>query len=463
MKIAKKILSLCLAAALCSAVPLHAAPAPSEELFASNSIAGLVAKVGPAVVNIDTEAMVTQTVGPKLPNDPLFREFFGDAFREFTRRVPMKGAGSGFVVSSDGRILTNNHVVANADKITVTFSDGQTYEASVIGKDPTFDLAVLKIDAKDLPTLPLGDSDSARVGEWVVAIGNPLGLGVEPTVTVGVLSAKHRSIHAKNFSFDGFLQTDAAINPGNSGGPLLNVKGEVIGINSAIIPYAQGIGFAIPVNMAKQVMDDIVTFGRVRRGQLGVYLQNINREMAQAMGLENAEGALVADVMAGSPAEAAGLRRGDVVLSIDGKKVKDSVALSTSVRQRMAGDKVTLEVNRGGKNQTFTVTLGEVDEPVMIGDEELSEKLGFKVTRLTSELRSKLNIPVSESGLVVTSVAEGSPASRVGLRENDLLLEANRQSLKDVSDLARVVDKAETLVLLVLRDGRSAYVTLRLK
>ncbi len=462
MQRVKKILLLWLAAALWAA-PLWAAPTPTGEMFASNAIADLVAKVGPAVVNIDTESVVTQTVGPRLPRDPLFREFFGDAFREFTRKVPMKGAGSGFVVSGDGRILTNNHVVANADKITVTFSDGKTYEASVIGKDPTFDLAVLKIDAQDLPTLPLGDSDSARVGEWVIAIGNPLGLGVEPTVTVGVLSAKHRTIQARNFSFDGFLQTDAAINPGNSGGPLLNVNGEVIGINSAIIPYAQGIGFAIPVNMAKQVMEDIVTHGRVRRGQLGVYLQTINREMAQAMGLENAEGALVADVMPGSPAEAAGIRRGDVVLSIDGKKVKDSLALSTAVRQRMAGDKVTLEVNRNGRNRTFTVTLGEVDEPVMIGDEELSEKLGFKVTRLTAELRSKLAIPASESGLVITEVTEGSQASRVGLRENDLLLEANRQTLRTVDDLAKVAADAETLVLLVLRDGRSAYVTLRLR
>lgn len=457
----KKVFALFLCAALCAS-PLAAAPAPDGGQFLSNPIADLVAKAGPAVVNIDTEAMVTRTMGG-LPDDPIFREFFGDAFKEYTRQVPMKGAGSGFVVSADGRVLTNNHVIAGADKITVTFSDGRTFKATVIGKDPTFDLAVLKIDAKNLPVLALGDSDSARVGEWTVAIGNPLGLGVEPTVTVGVLSAKNRSIHAKDFNFDGFLQTDAAINPGNSGGPLLNSRGEVIGINTAIIPYAQGIGFAIPVNMAKQVMGDIVTYGKVRRGKLGVYIQNIDADMAKALNINATQGALVADVEEGSPAAKAGIKRGDVIISVGGKPVKDSMSLSTSIRQHMAGDKVEVEINRRGSAKKVTVTLAEVDSSILEADSNAIDNLGLKVSALTDEQRKKLELDPADGGLLVNKIANGSPASRVGLRENDVLLEANGRTLKATTDLTRAVSNKDTVVLLVLRQGRTYYVTLRTK
>ena len=208
-----------------------------------------------------------------------------------------------------------------ADKITVTFSDGTVHEAKVLGKDPTFDLAILKIEGADFPYLELGDSDTSRVGEWVVAIGNPFGL--EHTVTVGVISAKNRSIHAGNVNFDGFLQTDAAINPGNSGGPLIDLNGKVVGINTAIVPYAQGIGFAVPVNMAKQVMDDLIKFGRVKRGWLGVYIQALTKEFAEAYGVEEDNGAVISDVIADSPAEKAGLKRGDVILTVNGEKIKN--------------------------------------------------------------------------------------------------------------------------------------------
>lgn len=276
-----------------------------EDPFTGNPIAQIVEKTSPAVVNIDTKAMVRQPLSP-FANDPFLREFLGDQLEQFTRLVPMKGKGSGFIVSKDGYILTNNHVVAGADEITVSMSDGKAYPAKVIGTDPSYDLAVIKIDGKNLPTLKLGDSDKVRVGEWAIAIGNPFGF--ESSVTVGVISAKNRSIRARDFSFDGFLQTDAAINPGNSGGPLLNLKGEVIGINTAIIPYAQGIGFAIPINMAKQVLQDLVKYGSVKRGWLGVYIQPLTREFADVYGIKSEEGAIIADIVPGSPADKAGLK-----------------------------------------------------------------------------------------------------------------------------------------------------------
>jgi len=280
-KLTGKICRVAVMAFAASVVVMGVAlPSQAEvDVFTGNPIAEIVEKASPAVVNIDTETMVRQSLGP-FGDDPFFREFFGEQFERFTRIIPMKGKGSGFIVSEDGYILTNNHVVADADKIEVTLADGTSYPAEIVGTDPTFDLAVIKIGAKGLPVLELGDSENVRVGEWVVAIGNPYGF--ESTVTVGVISAKDRSVRARNLNFDGFLQTDAAINPGNSGGPLLNLDGEVIGINTAIIPYAQGIGFAVPVNMAKQVLDDLVKYGTVKRGWLGVYIQPLTPEFAEA-------------------------------------------------------------------------------------------------------------------------------------------------------------------------------------
>lgn len=455
-----------LGATIClSPLSAFAAPLPPEAMTHNSPIADLVEKVAPAVVNIDVEGTVTKTVnkGMGLPNDPFFREFFGDMFREYTRRVPMKGAGSGFVVSSDGRILTNNHVIADADKITVTFSDGKSLEAKVIGKDPTFDLAVIKVEGKDLPTLEMGDSDSIRVGETLVAIGNTLGLGLEPTVTVGVLSARNRSVHVQNFNFDGFLQTDASINPGNSGGPLLDMDGRVIGINTAIIASAQGIGFAIPINMAKQVMNDIVTYGKVRRGQMGVYLQPITEDIASAFDLKDTKGALIADVMPDSPAEKAGLKRGDVIVKLDGKEVENSVKLSTSVRQRMAGDKIDLEVLRNGKTMKFTLTLAEVDTTV--ADADTAEKLGFSVAEITPELRKEMKLSERDEGLVVTEVEEKSLAARSGLRRGDIILQANGHEVNSSSELFKILasSKKKRVPLLISRSGRTHYLPLNVK
>ncbi|MBQ7263616.1 MAG: trypsin-like peptidase domain-containing protein, partial [Synergistaceae bacterium] len=270
---------------------------------APNPVVDIVKKASPAVVNIDVEARARRSRSPfPFDDDPIFRHFFGDAFKDFTRSVPMKGRGSGFIVTKDGQIFTNDHVVGGADKITVTLSDGTSYPAKVLGRDPTYDLAIVKIEPQgDLPVLELADSDEVEVGEQVVAIGNPMGL--VHSVTAGIISAKDRSIHTGEVDFDGFLQTDAAINPGNSGGPLLNMDGRVVGINTAIIPYAQGIGFAVPVNMAQEIRGDLVSDGRVRRGWLGVSIQNMTPEIAKAYGVGDEDGVIVSDVFAGSAAE----------------------------------------------------------------------------------------------------------------------------------------------------------------
>lgn len=436
-----------------------------EVVAPRSHIADLVEKVAPSIVNIDVEGTVSRSVNRNFPfpDDPFFKEFFGDMFREYTRRVPMKGAGSGFVVSKDGRILTNNHVIANADKITVTFSDGKTMEAEVIGKDPTFDIAVIKVDGENLPTLEMGNSDNLRVGETTIAIGNTLSLGLEPTVTVGVLSARNRSVHVKNFNFDGFLQTDASINPGNSGGPLLDMDGKVIGINTAIIASAQGVGFAIPINMAKQVMDDIVTYGKVRRGQMGVYLQPITKDIADALELKDTKGALVADVIEDSAADKAGLKHGDVIVKMDGKAVEDSSKLSAAVRQHMAGDKIALEVIRDGKTVKLTVTLSEVD--TVVADSGITDKFGFSVATITPELRKELKLSDDDSGIVVTDVEEKSIASSSGLRRGDIILEVNRHKVDTPDELSKALNNTKTnsAILLVKRDGRRQYFSLKVK
>lgn len=434
----------------------------AQDVYTGNPVASIFEKASPAVVNIDTEAMVRRSVSP-FGNDPFFREFFGERFKEFSQVVPMRGKGSGFIVSSDGKVLTNSHVVSDADKITVTLSDGRTFEAKIVGKDPTFDLAVLKIDAKDLPILELGDSDKARVGEWAIAIGNPLGL--EHTVTVGVISAKNRSINARDFNFDGFIQTDAAINPGNSGGPLLDLNGMVIGINTAIIPYAQGIGFAIPVNMAKQVMDDIVTYGKVRRGWLGVYVQPVTKDFAQAYGFDGTEGAVVSDVVPDSPAAKAGVMRADVIRTVDGKDVKNHQDFVMKVRHHMAGDKVVLGLVRRGEKMDISVTLAEVDDTVAFGVEGDSgqiDRLGINVSKVSGQHKEKYGLS-SDDGLVVLSVDERSSASRAGIKEGDVIIEANGSVLRGPSDLAKAIKKSDgPAVLLVRRDGRTSFLSVPL-
>jgi len=425
------------------------------------NIADIVKKVGPAVVNIDTVTMVRQPLFPfPFFDDPLLRRFFGEEYERFTRIIPMQGKGSGFIISQDGYILTNNHVVGNADKIVVTLVDKRKFEARVIGRDPTVDLAVIKIDAKGLPTIPLGDSDAVEVGEWVIAIGNPFGLS--HTVTVGVISAKGRTISAGDRSFENFLQTDAAINPGNSGGPLLNLKGEVIGINTAIIPYAQGIGFAIPINTAKQILDDLIKFGRVDRGWLGVYLQSMTPSLAKGFGLSEPKGVIVAKVAPGSPAEKAGITRGDVILSVDGKEVNSPAELQIAIRSRKAGDKVNLSIWRKGKSLNVTVTLGSIPQTERVS---LPSKidLGIVVSDITPDLARRYNLS-DRIGVVITHVEPNSPAETADLRVGDVIKEVNGIEVTDVKSWEQALSevKDSSIVLLISRDDNTFFVSIDL-
>jgi serine protease Do len=442
-----------------------ASQAPALGKQADNPVVQIVKEFSPAVVNIDVETVSRRSALPSpFRDDPFFRRFFGEEFDRFSRSVPMKGRGSGFIVSKDGQILTNNHVVEGANKITVTLSDGKTYEANILGKDPTFDLAVIKINpTADLKTLELGNSDSIEVGEWVVAIGNPYGL--EHTVTVGVISAKNRSIHAQNINFDGFLQTDAAINPGNSGGPLIDMDGKAIGINTAIIPYAQGLGFAVPVNMAKQIMNDLVTYGKVKRGWLGISVQALTKDFAEAYGIDAENGVVVGDVFAGSAAERAGLQRGDVIVSLDGENVKDVQWFVNQIRSKSPDSSLKLRVLRAGKSINVTAKLDEIpdSEGQAAGDggADLFDKVGLGVSKLTNELRNQYKIE-NRSGLVVVQVAKGSPAQAAGFREGDVILEVNRKKVNDPSDVIGAVRKDSKLAaLLVERGGRTFFVTLK--
>lgn len=445
-----------------------AAQVPSNSVYTDNPIARIAKTCSPAVVNIDVETMVQQSPMP-FANDPFFREFFGDQFDRYNRMVPMRGKGSGFIVDQKGYILTNNHVVENADKITVTMLDGRHFPAELIGKDPTFDLAVIQIKADRLPVLKLGDSDAAEVGEWVVAIGNPLGF--ENTVTAGVISGKNRTLQAGNVNFQGFMQTDAAINPGNSGGPLINLKGEVVGINSAIVPYAQGIGFAVPGNMAKQIMNDLINHGEVKRGWLGVTLQTVTPGFAQTYKIPTNEGAIVADVTSGAPADKAGFRRGDVIVAVDGQKVKSSQDAVLFIRNKLADEKVSIEIYREGRKQAIDVTLGDIpgkegdarqsgrNVPQPKSDARQSTRIGATVSEITQNLKDRYGLS-STKGLVVLGVQRGSVAQELGLQPGDQILEVDRKSVGSVADWERHVAKdPKILVLLVQRGEQTLFFT----
>ncbi|MBR0069070.1 MAG: Do family serine endopeptidase [Synergistaceae bacterium] len=440
----------------------------------NNPITGIVKESSIAVVNIDVEKVTRRSVSPfPFDDDPFFRHFFGDSFKDFTRSVPMKGRGSGFIVTKDGQILTNNHVVDGVDKITVSvlLKDGskKTYPAKVLGNDPTYDLAVIKIEPdEDLPVLELGDSDAVEVGEWVVAIGNPYGF--EHSVTAGVISAKNRSIRTQEVNFDDFLQTDAAINPGNSGGPLLNMDGKVVGINTAIIPYAQGLGFAIPVNKAKEIMNDLVSFGRVKRGWLGVSIRDINKQIAKAYGVEGTEGAMINDVFKGDPAEKAGIKRGDVVIELNGEKIKDANSFVQKVRTLAPNSTAKLVIVRKGKKMTFNIKLGErpnsadgrpessrkndKSENDLSGSDALKDFGISEVSSVNDSLRRQYKISSSTEGLIVTKIDRNSQASSDGeVREGDLILEVNAQEVKSPSDLKKAVGNEDSVVLMIEREG----------
>jgi serine protease Do len=411
-------------------------------------------RLKPSVVNVST----TQKVQPSRREiEPFFRgpfrEFFGEEF--FERFFERRSLGSGVIVDAKGYILTNNHVVEQADEIQVTLVDERTFQAKVIGTDPKTDLAVIRIEgAKDLKPAPLGNSAKIRTGDFVIAIGNPFGLS--HTVTVGVISATGRAGMGIT-AYEDFIQTDASINPGNSGGPLLNIDGQVIGINTAIVASGQGIGFAIPITPAREIMEQLIKEGRITRGWLGVLIQPLTPELARQFGVKAGEGVVVGDVLEGGPAEKAGLTTGDVIQAVGGKPVTDVRGLQRLVAALRPGTQVAVKVNRKGKDLTLNATVGQMPtEEVAVVTPESFERHGFAVQDLTPELREKLQ--VKEGGVLVSSVEPGSPAFRRGLRPGDVILEVDRQPVKSRQDLLAMLQasRPETELLLLVQRGKSS-------
>ncbi|HEX8775422.1 MAG TPA: DegQ family serine endoprotease [Pyrinomonadaceae bacterium] len=442
--------------------------------LAQNSYAEVVSRVSPAVVTIRSERRVRAAEQFPFMDDPFFREFFGDRFRNSQPRAQerlQRGLGSGVIVSADGFILTNHHVIDGAEEIRVELNDNRTLAAKVVGSDPPSDLAVLKVDAQGLPVLPLGDSDRVRIGDVVLAVGNPLGVG--QTVTMGIISAKGRSTGLSDGSFEDFLQTDAPINQGNSGGALVNTNGELVGINSQILSPSGGnigIGFAIPANMARSVMDQLLKGGRVHRGMLGLTIQQVTPDLASSLDLPNVRGALVSSVQPGSPAERAGLKRGDVIMAINGARVSDSNSLRNQIARTQPGTEVTLTISRDNLSREVRVTLGELPaDKSRAAAEDNSRgatdtgKLGISVEPLTPALASRLDLPSSAEGLVVTNVDPVGPAAEAGIREGDLIEEVNRQQVRSVADLQSALGRTGTrpALLLINRRGDSLFLTVR--
>ncbi|HXG52830.1 MAG TPA: DegQ family serine endoprotease [candidate division Zixibacteria bacterium] len=417
----------------------------------------LAEKLGPVVVNISTTQVLKDFPGPFGREDPFaefWRRFFGEIYPpEFRQR----GLGSGFIIERDGTILTNNHVVENAQKIVVQLYDGRQYAAKIVGRDEKTDLAVIKIDAKgELPVAPLGDSDRLRVGEWVLAMGSPFGL--QNTVTAGIVSAKSRQIGAG--PYDDFIQTDASINPGNSGGPLINLRGEVVGINTAIFSRTGaniGIGFAIPINLAKELLPELKTRGRVTRGWLGVSVQKVTPEIADSLGMERPGGALVASVVPGSPAAKAGIRARDVIVEYGGKAVKESSDLPWMVARTRPGSRVDIVVLRDKKRLTLAVTVAELkEERPAVPAPKHEDILGLTVQDVTPEIAQGLGLERAQ-GALITAVAPGSAADDAGLRQGDVILEVDRKTIRNVSDYRQAIAglKRGGVVLFLVQRGQS--------
>jgi serine protease Do len=427
----------------------------------------LVKEVSPCVVNISTTMVVKgpdahdRLMGPfrEFFGEDFFEKFFGDApQREFKQR----SLGSGFIIDKEGHILTNNHVVEKASAIKVRLKDGKEYDAKVIGKDPKTDIAVIKISAKnDLPVVPLGDSEKLEVGEWVLAVGNPFGL--EHTVTAGIVSAKGRVIGQG--PYDDFIQTDASINPGNSGGPLFNLKGEVVGINTAIVSGGQGIGFAIPINVAKSLLPQLKSKGRVVRGWLGVVIQKVTPELAKSFGLKESEGALVSDVMDDSPASKADIRRGDVIVSFDGHAIKEMEQLPKLVAVTEVGKKVKIGLIRDGKSLDVEVAVGELKEEKREAKTapETEKNYGLVVQNITPEIAKHLNLK-DRRGVIATDIQPGSPAENADLRAGDIIAEINKKPVRNVADFKELMKKAslkDGVVMLVKRENVTFYAVIK--
>jgi len=432
---------------------------------------GLAERLSPSVVNISTTQEINRLGKPFGSEDSFqefwepFERFFGPRFGPLPdEHFKQRSLGSGFVLGSDGYIVTNNHVVEEADEIVVRMADQEESKAKVIGRDAKTDLALIRIEGHgDLKPAQLGDSDALKVGEWVIAIGNSFGL--EHTVTAGIVSAKARHIGGP---YDNFIQTDASINPGNSGGPLLNVRGEVVGINTAIFTRSGGnvgIGFAIPINLAKEVLDELRDKGKVVRGWLGVMIQRVTPEIAESLGLDETGGALVADVLDEGPAKGAGIRTGDVIVEFDGKTVKESTDLPLIVARTPVGKKVEVDLIRDGKHENVRVEVGELPDTEMAAESaDEAAEFGLTVQTLTPEIADSLGVPGDLRGVVVAGVEPGSAADEAGLRRTDVILEVNRRPVKDVAEYRGALGagaKDKSILLLIRRGENTIFLALK--
>jgi serine protease Do len=435
------------------------ADAKSTEYFnAPVSFNELAEMASPAVVNIRTVKTI-KGGGPvfrQFQRDPWgknspFKEFFERYFgEEMHREFKQPSLGSGFIIDEDGFVVTNNHVIEDADQIKVKLKDEHEFDAKIVGRDPNTDIALLKIEsAQNLPTIKLGDSDALKVGQWVVAIGSPFGL--EHTVTAGIVSAKGRVIGSG--PYDDFIQTDASINPGNSGGPLLNMNGEVVGINTAIVANGQGIGFAIPVNMARGIVNQLQAHGSVTRGWLGVSIQDLSPELAEYYGIKDKKGALVAQVFEGDPADKAGIQANDVIVEVDGKSIESSRDLTNKIANLEVGKKTSVTLLRDGKKKTVAVEIAKRSDSGALAQQKPqdNEKLGIRIADVTPETARQFGHSETEKGVLVVGVEPGSKADQAGVRQGDLVKEVNRKPVTSVSELRSEVEKTNKFQLLVKR------------
>jgi serine protease Do len=453
-----------------SETPLH------RDAGNANSFAPIIKKVAPSVVMVDITTKSKTVEAPDMPsgNDDMLRRFFGQQFGQGgggghrTYRTPKEyGAGSGVIVDKDGYIITNNHVVENADTIKVTLNDGRVFNAKVVGRDPKTDVAVIKVDGKNLPFITLADSEKIEVGDVCLAIGNPFGIG--QTVTKGIVSAMGRGSVGVGTDYEDFIQTDAAINPGNSGGALVDAEGRLIGINTAILSRSggnQGIGFAVPVNMARHVMESLIANGKVVRGYMGVMIQNLNPELAKQFSLPNDQGALIGDVSPKGPADKAGFKSGDVVLEFNHKAVTDSRHLRLQVADTAPGASVPVQIMRDGKKETLSLTVKELPGSEQIAKNDSTSKdnsdslNGVTVSDIDGRARNQLELPQNIKGAVITDVDQDSPAYEAGLRPGDVIVEINRKPVTNADQAVKMTEnvKDKTVLVKVWSKGGSRYV-----